>query len=186
MLTIGIATVLECLGKLGPRCEEIVGMGVSGQQHGLVALNAEDKPVRPATLWCDTSTTAQCEPFAEAFGGAKGLIDLAGNAMLPGYTAPKLLWLKQNEPHNYKASTCFLLPHDYINFWLTGSKTMEFGDASGTGLMEVRQRQWSKALCDFIDPELQSKLPPVSSSAKPAGILREELRQKWGLTKSPE
>lgn len=178
-------TVRECLAQLGGRQDEIHAIGVSGQQHGLVVLNKENEVVRPAKLWCDTSTTQQCQEFAREFGGAKGLIELAGNAILPGYTAPKLLWLKQNEPANYAAAHCFLLPHDYLNFWLTGEKRMEFGDASGTGLLDVRTRQWCKPLCDFIDKKLLESLPPPETSRECVGLLRDTLRQQWGLAKSP-
>ncbi len=147
-------------------------------------LDESGEVIRPAKLWCDTSTTAQCEQFGKEFGGAKGLIELAGNAMLPGYTAPKILWLKQNEPSNFKAATDFLLPHDYLNFWLTGEKFMEYGDASGTALLNVRTRKWSEPLCDFIDPKVIDCLPKAESSRQPAGLLREELRQRWSLKKS--
>jgi hypothetical protein len=106
---------------------------VSGQQHGLVVLDAQDQVVRPAKLWCDTSTASQCDQIAHEFGGQAGCIHLAGNAILPGYTIPKLLWLKQNEPDNFAKVTSILLPHDYINFHLSGVKRMEYGDASGMG-----------------------------------------------------
>jgi xylulokinase len=175
------ATVRECLEKIGPRKKEIAGIGVSGQQHGMVALDKRNQPVRPAKLWCDTSTTDQCAQFAREFGGAKGLIQLAGNPILPGYTAPKILWLKQNEPKNFEATASILLPHDYINFWLTGEKRMEYGDASGTGLMDVRKRAWCHPLCEWIDPGLASLLPKPESSARPAGLLRNELKNQWGL-----
>ena len=108
-------------------------IGVSGQQHGFVPLDKKGRVIRPAKLWCDTSTIEQCEQFEAEFGGSEGLIKLAGNAMLPGYTAPKILWLKQNEPKNYKALEAVLLPHDFINFHLTGDRGMEYGDASGHG-----------------------------------------------------
>jgi xylulokinase len=174
-------TIQSCLQQLGSRKDEIGAIGVSGQQHGMVALDRKNHPVRPAKLWCDTSTAAQCEQFAAEFGGAKGLIELAGNAIVPGFTAPKILWLKQNEPSNFKAANGFLLPHDYINFWLTGEKRMEFGDASGTGLMDVRTRKWCEPLCDFIDPTLLDFLPRPETSRKATGLLRDELRKKWGL-----
>lgn len=175
------AAVRECLKELGDRRAEVRAIGVSGQQHGLVALNGAGIPVRPAKLWCDTSTLPQCEQFNAEFGGADDLIRLAGNAMLPGYTAPKILWLKQNEPANYAAVKTVLLPHDYLNFWLTGEKRMEYGDASGTGLLNVRTREWCEPLVEFIGPELMDKLPPVESSRKPAGLLRDSLVKSWGL-----
>src|SRR5580698_2194310 len=114
--------ISECVENLGADRVKIAGIGVSGQQHGLVVLDAKDEVVRPAKLWCDTSTAPQCEQIAHEFGGQPGLIHLAGNAILPGYTIPKLLWLKQNEPANFAKVTSILLPHDYINFWLSGVK----------------------------------------------------------------
>jgi xylulokinase len=173
------------LEALGSRKNEVTGIGVSGQQHGLVVLDENDQPIRPAKLWCDTSTTEECEAFNKEFGGVEGLVDLAGNAVLPGYTAPKLLWLKRNEPDNFAKVRSILLPHDYINFWLSGQKLMEYGDASGTALLDVRTRQWSTPLCGFIDPDLMNRLPPLQSSRQPLGQLRESLREAWGLQRAP-
>ena len=175
------ASVREVIRALGKRREEVKAIGVSGQQHGLVPLDKKNKVIRPAKLWCDTSTVEQCRQFDEEFGGAEELIKLAGNAILPGYTAPKILWLKQNEPKNYKALETVLLPHDYLNFHLTGERVMEFGDASGTGLMDVRAKQWCEPLIEFIDPDLMEALPPLASSRRVAGLLRESLREAWGL-----
>ncbi len=178
-------TVRECLAALGARKSEVKAIGVSGQQHGFVALDKKNKVIRPAKLWCDTSTIDQCKQFDAEFGGPEGLIKLAGNPILPGYTAPKILWLKQNEPKNYRALDAVLLPHDYINFYLTGERGMEYGDASGTGLMDVREKKWCEPLIDFIDPDLQKALPPLASSRRALGLLRENLREAWGLEKSP-
>lgn len=173
--------VTSCVQQLGDSAKRIAGMGVSGQQHGLVALGADDQPVRPAKLWCDTSTQAQCEQIAHEFGGQPGCIHLAGNAILPGYTIPKLLWMKQNEPENFAKTKSILLPHDYINFWLSGVKRMEYGDASGMGILNVRTRQWCKEIIDFIDPRVHDMLPPLGSSNEVHGTLRKELATKWGL-----
>jgi len=178
------ATVREVLKKLGKRKDDVKAIGVSGQQHGFVALDKKNKPIRPAKLWCDTSTVDQCKQFEGEFGGAEGLIELAGNAILPGYTAPKILWLKQNEPKHFKALQTVLLPHDYINFHLSGERGMEFGDASGTGLLDVREKKWCEPLIDFIDPDLMEALPPLASSRRALGLLRQNLRGDWGLTKN--
>ena len=175
------STVEACLSSIGERRGEIKGIGVSGQQHGLVVLDANDEIIRPAKLWCDTSTAQQCDQFAAAFSGHPGLIQRAGNAMLPGYTAPKILWLKQNEPDHFARTRTVLLPHDYLNFHLTGVKRMEFGDASGTGLLNVRKRHWDTELCDFIDPRVREMLPDTGSSLSVHGELREDLRAAWGL-----
>ncbi len=175
------STVASCLQQIGARRSEVRGIGVSGQQHGLVALDANDQPVRAAKLWCDTSTAAECEALAGAFGGAAGLIALAGNAVPPGFTAPKILWMKHHEPDNFAKTKSVLLPHDYLNFYLTGVKRMEFGDASGTGLLNVRTREWARELVDFIDPRVHEMLPPLGSSLARHGELRAELRERWGL-----
>src|SRR5208282_2317969 len=90
--------------------------------------------IRPAKLWCDTSTAAECDEITEKLGGLKRTIRALGNAVLPGFTASKILWLKKHEPKNYQRLATVLLPHDYLNFWLTGEKVMEYGDASGTAL----------------------------------------------------
>ena len=170
-----------CLEKLGSRRDEVAGIGVSGQQHGLVVLDEADEVIRPAKLWCDTSTAEQCDMFEAEFGGIPGLIELAGNAMLPGYTIPKLLWLKQNERENFDKVKTVLLPHDYINFWLTGVKRMEYGDASGTGVLNVRNRQWCEELLEFVDPSVREMLPPLGSSLEVHGQLRPELAAEWSL-----
>ncbi|NBV84815.1 MAG: xylulokinase [Verrucomicrobia bacterium] len=178
-------TVEHVLQELGDRKQEVTAIGVSGQQHGFVPLDAQGRVIRPAKLWCDTSTVDQCREFENEFGGADELIKLAGNPMLPGYTAPKILWLKQNEPHHYRALETVLLPHDYLNFYLSGERTMEFGDASGTGLLDIRTKQWCEPLVEFIDPDLASALPAVASSRRAIGLLRDNLRCKWGLERSP-
>jgi xylulokinase len=176
------ACVSSCVKQLGARAKDIVGIGVSGQQHGLVALGSDDKPVRAAKLWCDTSTQAQCQQIAHEFGGQPGVIHLAGNAMLPGYTIPKLLWMKQNEPENFAKTKTILLPHDALNFWLTGVKRMEFGDASGMGILNVRTREWAYEITDFIDPRVREMLPTLGSSKAEHGRLKPDLAQRWGLS----
>jgi len=175
------ATVGEVLAALGPRRGEVGAIGVSGQQHGFVPLDAGYQVIRPAKLWCDTSTAAQCEEIRAKLGGRDEVIALLGNDMLPGFTAPKILWLKQNEPSNFARLAHVALPHDFLNHRLTGRLRMEYGDASGTALLEVRQRAWADAVCAAIDPGLREKLPEVGSSRRPAGTLRAELQKQWGL-----
>ncbi len=174
-------TIRKVLAALGARKSEVRGIGVSGQQHGLVPIDREGRVVRPAKLWCDTSTAAQCAEITRHFGGASEIIKRTGNAMLPGYTAPKILWLRQNEPENWKRTATVLLPHDYLNFWLTGSACMEFGDASGTALLDIATREWASDVVDFIAPDLAGKLPPLQASSKPAGTLTKKLTEEWGL-----
>src|SRR5712691_657246 len=128
--------------------------------------------IRPAKLWCDTSTAPECEEITRKLGGLKPTIRALGNAVLPGFTASKILWLKKYEPKNYYQLATVLLPHDYLNYWLTGQRTMEYGDASGTALLDVKKRKWSQAAIKAIDPELAGKLPEVQSSERPAGRLQ--------------
>jgi xylulokinase len=174
-------TVAEVLTTLGSRRCEVAALGVSGQQHGFVPLDADHRVIRPAKLWCDTSTTAQCEEIRARLGGRAALLERTGNDMLPGFTAPKILWLKQHEPQRHARLAHVALPHDFLNLRLTGKLRMEYGDASGTALLEVRRRVWSEEVCAAIDPSLREKLPAVGSSREPCGRLRTDLQRPWGL-----
>ena len=178
--TAALDTVLrDVSGKIdGTR---VKGIGVSGQQHGFVPLDENGGVIRAAKLWCDTSTTRECEIITRKLGGPKAAIRKTGNLILPGFTAPKILWLKRNEPANYRRLRHVLLPHDYLNFWLTGNYFMEFGDASGTALLDVRKRAWSQDAINAIDPSLANWLPPLSRSSDAAGILKPELTQRYGF-----
>ena len=158
------------------------GIGVSGQQHGFVPLDASGTVIRPAKLWCDTSTTGECALITKKLGGPKAAIRKTGNLILPGFTAPKILWLKRNEPANYKRLRHVLLPHDYLNYHLTGKMFMEYGDASGTALMDARKRVWSRDAINAIDRNLADWLPALSESHEAAGTLRPELAAKYGLS----
>ena len=160
---------------------EVKAIGVSGQQHGFVPLDKQGAVIRPAKLWCDTTTAAECEEIMGAVGGLKKTVKALGNAVLPGFTASKILWLKKHEPANFAKLATVLLPHDYLNFWLTGDKSMEYGDASGTALLDVRTRKWAPAVLKAIDPDLEGKLPPLQSSERPAGRLQESTAKLLGL-----
>ncbi len=151
---------------------EVKAIGVSGQQHGFVPLDEDGEVIRPAKLWCDTSTTSECEEIMQKLGGLKPTIKALGNAVLPGFTASKILWLKKHEPANYRRLATVLLPHDYLNYWLSGVKVMEYGDASGTALLDVRKRTWCMDALEAIDEDLPSKMPPLISSDRPAGTLQ--------------
>lgn len=176
------ATVQKVLQDLGNRRKEVAGIGVSGQQHGFVPLDGEARVIRPAKLWCDTSTVEECDLMRQHFGGSKFFIERVGLDMLPGFTAPKILWLKRREPDNFRKLATVLLPHDYLNFYLTSQFRMEYGDASGTALLNVRTREWERQILEFIDPALPEKMPAVGSSCKPAGTLKPELAGQWGLS----
>ena len=176
-----LKTVRKALKAAGAKSGEVKAIGVSGQQHGFVPLDARGEVIRPAKLWCDTSTAAECGQITESLGGLKAAVREIGNAVLPGFTAPKILWLKIHEPKNFARLASVLLPHDYLNFWLTGEKVMEYGDASGTALLDVRKRKWSRAMLKAIDGELEGKLPPLISSDQPAGRLQAATARALGL-----
>jgi len=165
--------------KISPR--DVRGIGVSAQQHGFVPVDSRGNPIRPVKLWNDTSTIRECNYLTRKLGGEEDVIDFIGNTMRPGYTASKILWLKRNEPWNYARLATVLLPHDYLNFYLTGRMVMEFGDASGTAMMDVKTRTWSKEVVEAIDPELEEKLPPLQGSDKPVGMIRSEISRAFGL-----
>ena len=161
---------------------EVRGIGVSGQQHGFVALDERDQVIRPAKLWCDTSSNVECDEMIGRLGGLAQTIETVGNGVPPGFTASKILWLKRNEPENYARLRWVLLPHDYINFWLTGRKTMECGDASGTALLDVRERSWSQAAIEAVDARLGEMLPVLIAPDEAAGTLRPQLAEQWGMS----
>lgn len=160
---------------------EVKAIGVSGQQHGFVPLDKDGHVIRPAKLWCDTSTAAECEELTAALGGPEATLAALGNAILPGFTASKILWLKKHEPENFARLATILLPHDYLNWWLTGRTVMEYGDASGTALLDVRTRTWCRAALRAIDPDLEAKLPPLISSDQPVGTLQPATARALGL-----
>ncbi len=176
-------TVNEVLKETGVDRQSVLGIGVSGQQHGFVPLDEQGLVIRNAKLWNDTSTERQCRKILEMLGGEKRTLELTGNNVLPGYTAPKVLWLKENEPDNYKKLRTILLPHDYINFYLTGEKKMEAGDASGTAFFDVRKRVWSEEVMRAIDEgrDLTVCLPEIIRSGDPAGFVRREVLEDFGL-----
>jgi xylulokinase len=161
----------------------ILAIGVSGQQHGLVVLGSDQQPIRAAKLWCDTTTQEEVNEMTAALGGRNRCITLSGNTLVTGFTAPKIRWLKKHEPANYDAIVDILLPHDYINFELTGVKAMEFGDASGTGLMDIRTRTWQPELLDAIDPgrDIGDCLPSFATAGEFIGETTAAAAERYGI-----
>jgi len=162
---------------------DIGGIGVSGQQHGLVCLDDRDRPVRPAKLWNDTTTAHECEELTRKLGGASRVLQLVGNLILPGYTAPKVAWLAAHEPEAYARTLRMCLPHDYLNLWLCGEFVTEAGDASGTAYFDVRARRYSEAVLGALDTtrDWARTLPPIAPSLSIAGTLRHEAAESLGL-----
>lgn len=138
-----VKTIRIVLERSGVAAGDIAGVGFSGQMHGMVALDADNRVVRPAILWNDQRTQSQCDEMVAACGGLEGLVKLTNNRMLTGYTGGKILWMKQNEPENFAKTRAVICPKDYIRFMLTGVVATDVADASGTGLFNVRERCWS-------------------------------------------
>ncbi len=147
--------------------KKVLGIGLSGQMHGLVALDARDRVLRPAILWNDQRTGDECAEIEERVGLDR-LIELTGNRALTGFTAPKLLWLRRHEPDVYGRIAHVLLPKDYVRLRLTGERATDVADASGTLLFDVAHRRWSEEVCAALELPLDW-LPPAYESAEAAG-----------------
>lgn len=163
--------------------DSAVALGVSGQQHGFVPVDKEGNVLRPVKLWCDTSTQDQCDSINTKAGGIDQIIKDAGNPVYAGYTASKILWLKEHHKDLYDRMETVLLPHDYLNFRLTGEKVMEYGDASGTALLDVRTRTWSDEVLTALDPvrDLKSALPRLIEAHETAGYITAEASALFGI-----
>lgn len=175
-------TIKEAVAAAKIKASEVKGIGISGQQHGFVPLDEKGAVIRPAKLWCDTSTVDEAETLLNRLGGIDSCLTLTGNGLPVGFTASKILWMKQSEPRNYARLATVLLPHDYLNFHLTGKARMEAGDASGTGLFNTRTRNWEPRCVDAVDSDLVSKLPPIdTTSSQPVGGLLPGVAARLGL-----
>ncbi|WP_250458726.1 xylulokinase [Microbulbifer litoralis] len=159
-----LAALRQCMAKLpGDLRKRVAGIGVSGQQHGFVPLGDGGRVLAPVKLWCDTSTATECDEITARFGGEARCVDMVGNPILPGYTASKIAWLKKHNAEAYDALRHILLPHDYLNFYLTGEIFTECGDASGTGYLNIFRRRYDAGMLGAIDPDrdLSPLLPPI-------------------------
>lgn len=155
------------------------GVSFSGQMHGSVFLDAEDRVIRPALLWCDGRTAAQCQSAMETVGRKK-FLSVIKNPALTSFTLPKLLWLRDAEPRNFKRLRTVLLPKDYVRFRLTGVKAMEVSDGAGTAMMEVGKKRWATKILETLglDPAV---LPPLIESIDLAGAVTAEASLATGL-----
>jgi xylulokinase len=167
-------TIRAVLQKAHLSGDAVTGIGLSGQMHGSVFLDEAQQVIRPALLWCDQRTAAECEWITEMVG-AERVVELISNPVLTGFTAPKIIWLRNHEPEQYARVRKVLLPKDYIRFKLTGAFATEVSDASGTALFNVRERRWADPLLEAIDvprewmPEcFESYLPSAHVSAEAA------------------
>ena len=154
----GIA-VRKALGKAKLRGDDVACVGFSGQMHGAVMLDEQDKVVRPALIWCDLRTEAQTRELTEKIGGER-IIQLTCNPALANFTLTKFLWVRENEPENWKRVRSVMLPKDYVRFRMTGERAIDVADASGTLLLDVANRRWSREMLEAagINPALLPRL----------------------------
>lgn len=174
-------TVRAAVRKAGLKPADVSAIGLSGQMHGSVFLDSADNVIRPALLWNDQRTAAECDQITEAAGGRRALIKMVANPALTGFQAPKILWLRNNEPRHYERLAKVLLPKDEIRRRLTGDYVTEVSDASGTLLLDVVKRKWSKRLLTRIDLD-PSILPSVVESEEVTGTLTLRAARQLGLT----
>ena len=175
-----IKSVREVLKKGNIKPKNVAGIGLSGQMHGSVFLNKKNDVIRPALLWNDQRTAAECDEIEQRAGGRKKLIRMVANPALTGFTAPKILWLRNNEKRNFDRTTKILLPKDYVRFRLTGEFATEVSDASGTLLLDVKKRKWCKPLLNALDLDL-NLLPTVYESEEVSGKLSAIVAAELGL-----
>jgi len=174
------ASVRQVLRAAKVRPVEVAGIGLSGQMHGSVFLDRRGRVLRRAILWNDQRTGAECDEITRAAGGRRRLLGMVSNPALTGFTAPKILWVRRHEPRVYERTAQILLPKDYVRYRLTGEFATEVSDASGTLLLDVKRRRWSKELLGLlhIDPAL---LPTVYESPEVTGVLTKEAARACGL-----
>ena len=162
------------------KAESIKGISFSGQMHSSVFLDREMKVIRPAILWSDTRTTKQCKDIYQRVGGLGKLIEFVSNPALEGFTAPKVLWLRENEPENYRRVKMILLPKDYIRYRLTGQLQIDVSDAAGTIMMDIREKDWSRDMLDMLAID-RAILPPVVNSTAIVGEVTRTAARVSGL-----
>jgi xylulokinase len=175
---------VECIKEVIDTCkmasDEVAGISFSGQMHGLVALDNANEVLRPCILWCDNRPTQECEDITAHFGQDK-LTELVGNKALTGFTIPKVMWVKNNEPEIFEKIEHIMLPKDYINFMLTGDYATDVSDASGMLCLDVKNRTWSKEILDYVGIT-EAMLPKLHESYEVTGYVQESVLAELGLT----
>ncbi len=172
-------TVKNVLAKSSIDPADIAGIGISGQMHGLVMLDGNNNVIRRSIIWCDQRTEKEVGEMNQKVGREK-LVEITANPALTGWTAAKILWVRNNEPENYKRCRHILLPKDYVRFVLTGEYASEVSDASGTQLLDVPHRKWSEEVCSLLDIDM-SMLPKLYESAEITGYVTGEAAERTGL-----
>jgi xylulokinase len=168
-----------CLAKSSTSAREITGIGLTGQMHGLVLLDAEDRVVRPALIWCDQRTGEECREITKQVG-AQRLIELTANPALTGFTLPKIWWVMRREPEQWARVRSLMLPKDYIRFRLTGARAIDVADASGTLMFDVVHRRWSQPMLEMSKID-EAILPKVFESPEISGCVNEPGSRACGL-----
>jgi len=172
------AAIADLAAGHGGALGQVTGIGLSGQMHGAVLLDAKDRVLRPAILWNDTRSAAECAVLEARVPEAR---QLTGNMAMPGFTAPKLLWVAAHEPETFAATAKVLLPKDYVRWWLTGEYVSEMSDAAGTLWLDVQRRAWCDPMLAATGLD-RSHMPRLVEGSAPSGVLRSELARAWGMT----
>jgi xylulokinase len=175
------AAIKECLEKANASADEVAAIGLSGQMHGLVMLDATGEVLRPALIWCDQRTEEECRAITERVG-AKRLIALVANPALTGFTLPKIWWVRAHQPEVWSRVRSIMLPKDYVRFKLTGVRATDVADASGTLLFDVVNRRWSSEMlqASALAPEILPKVfesPEISGRVSKDGAAASGLRE---------
>lgn len=155
----------------------IKGISFSGQMHGLVVLDNKDEVIRPAIIWCDQRTIKECEMLNNADFDVNKII---GNEVLTGFTSPKLLWLKNNEPDNYRRIDKVMLPKDFIAYKLTKKFATDYSDASGTAILDMKNKKWSQEILDYLELSLE-QMPSLYESYEKIGVIDEKIAKELEL-----
>ena len=173
----------QALGSLktshGEALSAVKGIGLSGQMHGATLLDMADQVLRPCILWNDTRSHKQ----ADRLDADPRFRSITGNIVFPGFTAPKLVWVKENEPAIFTRINKVLLPKDYLRLWLTGEHVSEMSDAAGTSWLDTGERRWSEELLAATDMALE-QMPCLVEGTAPSGTLRREIASRWGMDDS--
>lgn len=175
-----LVTIRKVVKDSGVAPEDIKGIGLSGQMHGLVMLDEKNEVIRPSIIWCDQRTGKECEEITERVG-RKRLIEITANPALTGFTASKILWVRNHEAENYRRCRHILLPKDYIRFRMTGEYATEVSDASGMQLLDIPHRCWSDEVLEKLEID-KALLPKVYESPEVTGTISKEFSEKTGLS----
>lgn len=177
-----IHALKEIVEGFDGQIEDIEGISFSGQMHGLVIVDRDYRVLRNAILWNDTRTTKQCQDIYELVGEDR-LLAITKNPAIEGFTLPKLLWVKENEPNIYEKIDTFLLPKDYLRYRLTGEIHSEYSDAAGTLLLNVAEKSWSTEVCEAVNID-HSICPPLVESHQFVGEITSDIAAKTGFSET--